>query len=311
MIQIHISQKTIDDFCTHILGKFANDDFCTHILGKFANGLLTKKNKEKLLWEISLDSLDDKLRKEFGKGIDLEALIRLDYQAMKELVQCSQQPNFTETEKDYFLTLYARLNKADFIKNVGVQVCPYCNRNYISNFKRSTSQETTGQLDHFFNKKDYPYLAVSVYNLIPSCSTCNQRKSKSKEIIFHPYTESLNDSMKFKLKLNNCNLMNTNAVEIECKKKKPVDKTTTHLKVFNIEALYQNHKDIALELIQKEHIYNESYIDELFHSYEGTLFRNREDVLRLITGGYVRDEELNKRPLSKLVKDISEELDLL
>jgi hypothetical protein len=46
-------------------------------------------------------------------------------------------------------------------------------------------------------------------------------------------------------------------------------------------------------------------------NYEGSLFKNREDLMRLITCGYVNDEDLHKRPLSKLIKDISEELELL
>ncbi len=75
--------------------------------------------------------------------------------------------------------------------------------------------------------------------------------------------------------------------------------------------MYQNHKDIVLELIQKNAIYNESYLDELMYQYEGTLFKNREDLQRLISGGYISDEEIGKRPLSKLIKDISTELDLI
>ena len=65
-----------------------------------------------------------------------------------------------------------------------------------------------------------------------------------------------------------------------------------------------------LGLIQKQAIYNESYLDELLTQYEGTLFKNREDLQRLMSGGYVRDEEIGKRPLSKLIKDISQELEL-
>jgi hypothetical protein len=79
----------------------------------------------------------------------------------------------------------------------------------------------------------------------------------------------------------------------------------------NISSLYQNHKDIVVELIQNAQIYNDSYIDELMINYEGSLFKNREDLLRLITCGYISDEDLHKRPLSKLIKDISEELKLI
>lgn len=80
--------------------------------------------------------------------------------------------------------------------------------------------------------------------------------------------------------------------------------------MFNIKNLYEEHKDVVSELFQKAEIYNDSYIDELMQKYEGTLFKNREDLLRLVTCGYVSDEDLHKRPLSKLIKDISEELKL-
>ena len=88
-------------------------------------------------------------------------------------------------------------------------------------------------------------------------------------------------------------------------------KTNNTIETFRLNDIYQNHKDIVQELIQKREIYPDSYIDELLQEYEGTLFNNREDILRLITCGYVDDKDLHKRPLSKLIKDISEELELL
>ena len=126
----------------------------------------------------------------------------------------------------------------------------------------------------------------------------------------HPYKDSFNDYAKFRLKIINSKFfydekgfdlkLETNDVKAEKIKE-----------AFALETLYQEHKDIALELIQKAQIYNESYIDELYQKYEGTLFKNREDLLRLISGGYIEDKDINKRPLSKLIKDISEELDLI
>jgi ribosomal protein S6 len=41
------------------------------------------------------------------------------------------------------------------------------------------------------------------------------------------------------------------------------------------------------------------------------LFKNREDVLRLLIGNYVNEEDLGKRPLAKLIKDISDALGLI
>ena len=48
----------------------------------------------------------------------------------------------------------------------------------------------------------------------------------------------------------------------------------------------------------------------LMKNYEGTLFKNREDLTRLIFGGYITDEEISDRPLSKLTKDILEQLEI-
>ena len=55
-------------------------------------------------------------------------------------------------------------------------------------------------------------------------------------------------------------------------------------------------------------MYNESYLDELLRKYEGTFFKNKEDLLRLVSGGFINEDEINKRPLSKLIKDIMEEI---
>lgn len=116
--------------------------------------------------------------------------------------------------------------------------------------------------------------------------------------------------MKFGLKIKDSKFYyDKDSLEIEIAKN--IDKVNSHIETFNIQNLYNEHKDIALELFQKAQIYNESYIDQLYQKYEGTLFKNREDVLRHITGEFIEDIDINKRPLSKLIKDISEELDLI
>ncbi len=48
----------------------------------------------------------------------------------------------------------------------------------------------------------------------------------------------------------------------------------------------------------------------IFASFNG-FGMSEEDLQRLISGGYVSDDEIGKRPFSKLVKDISEELRLI
>ncbi len=310
MHKINLSQTTIDEFYISIQSLFSH--------GKL------KKNEKKIKWEISRPEIDKLIKKKlqaFDSQISFEKIIKADYaylQKITQFINTNQKIVELKTkEKDYFFTLYSRLKKPEHIKKLDIKVCPYCNRNYIFNFKKGKILNATAQLDHFFDKKTYPFLAVSVYNLVPSCSTCNQRKSAKQEDIFYPFLESFNDYAKFEYKgikyeqEGNSNFFDEDRILLELKPIQEDKKVNTHIEVFNLQNLYNEHKDIVLELIQKSVMYNESYIEELMQNYEGMLFKNREDLLRLIFGGYIADEDLHKRPLSKLTKDILAQLDIV
>ncbi len=204
------------------------------------------------------------------------------------------------------------------VKNLNISVCPYCNRNTI--YSINNGQNRTSDLDHYYPQSKYPYFALSFYNLVPSCKVCNQLKSDSddKECI-NPYDDrfDMNKNMKFSLKVTSSKFYHSEkGFEIDYRYDEQISdnekiRIENNLDDFKLRDLYQNHKNIILELIQKEAIYNESYLDELLTQYEGILFKNKEDLQRLISGGYVSDKEIGKRPLSKLIKDISEEIGLL
>ncbi len=242
------------------------------------------------------------------------------------VIKIHRPTNFT-TDRTDFTDVYkkfrASVSSKKFIEKVNLKVCPYCNRNYIFNFKKNKKNEATSQLDHFFDKSTYPYFALSLYNLVPSCSICNQRKSKKDvlvEPIFNPYEDNIHNHINFKsskilsleeLKEKDLDFFSEKRIGISIEEKTINTKTQEHLKTFNIEGLYNNHKDIIAELYQTRIIYSDEYIDELLTKFGGIVFKDKEDLLRLITCGYVDDESLNKRPLSKLIKDISQELGLV
>lgn len=311
MRKINISSNAIENFKNQVLSNFFD---------KEGNQKTFEKNEKKNRWQITLDALNKLIQKKFknySNELNIEKLITLNYDelcSVKDFIDKNKSITELKTkkEKDYFYTLYTRLKKAQYLKDLDISTCPYCNRNYILNFKKSKSLEATAQFDHFFDKKTYPYFAVSIYNLVPSCQTCNQRKSTQQNNIYHPFVDSFDNDVKFKLKIEDSAFYyDKESLKIEKIIIKNEAKATSHIETFNIENLYNEHKDIVLELIQKAQIYNESYLDELMQNYEGTLFKNREDLMRLVTCGYVSDEDLHKRPLSKLIKDISEELGLV
>lgn len=279
---------------------------------------------EKSKSNYSIDKLDCQIKNCFGKEWDFKKLILAKPFELEKLATIYKFKCCNDFK--YFDTLYGYLNKKDkyykynayeLIKSLEITICPYCNRNTIYNLKYSNKR--TSELDHFYPKSKYPCFAISFYNLIPSCKVCNRLKlDNSNKKYINPYDDrfDFNHNAKFRVKIRNVDFYNNEkSIKLTCKiKENTTDdeklRIKNNIKDFKLFDLYQNHKDIAIELIQKTIIYNESYIDELYQNYEGTLFKNREDVLRLISGGYVEDEDIGKRPLSKLIKDISEDLEL-
>ncbi len=221
--------------------------------------------------------------------------------------------NFMINLYDNFCNKKKRYDAYDLAESLHVNVCPYCNRNYTFTV-HSKNGSTRPQFDHFYDKATYPILALSFYNLIPSCPTCNSsikgRKRFSLTTHIHPYVEGFDDKARFALHVKDSSFYyDEKGFDLELSSNDA--KAKKNIKDFALEEIYKNHKDIVLELIQKSIMYNESYIDELMKNYEGTLFKNEEDLLRLIFGGYIADEDLGKRPLSKLTKDILEQLEIV
>lgn len=219
---------------------------------------------------------------------------------------------------------YDKIDKVKFAQDLNLTVCPYCNREYIFKFKENKKTQeirVLSDLDHFFSRSHYPFLAISFYNLIPSCAICN-RKFKTAVNFFnvkhlHPYNDDFNSVAKFHLKITAADFyFSEKAFDIKLVSTKQNDlelleKITNTIDTFRLDTLYQNHKDIVLELIKKKYLYSDDYIDSLYKQYEGTLFKNKEQLIGIILGNYISDEELGKRPLSKLTRDIAEELGLI
>lgn len=205
---------------------------------------------------------------------------------------------------------YNKLDKLKFIQNIDLGSCPYCNRNYVFSVNKKGSVKP--EIDHFYPRSLYPYLAVSYFNLIPSCSTCNGFGVKEGKDTFYAYPisnpyEIQSKDFKFSITPKSINYLNVenkkyNFDDFEIN----INGNKENLDVFRLEELYKQHKDIVLELLIKKAYYPKSYIQEL----KGFGF-SEDEVYRYLFCNYKKDEDLHKRPLSKLIKDISEELKLI
>jgi hypothetical protein len=221
-------------------------------------------------------------------------------------------------------------NAFDFAKGIGINTCPYCNKQYTHTIfdEKTRNKVLRPDLDHFIPKSKYPYLALSFYNLIPCCQICNSRFKLNDSFTFegnlHPYTEGWGEQVKFRLKIKDLGFFfGKEEIKIDEKKEKTAEieintdsangineKAVNNIQIFRLKDVYQEHTDYVFELVNKAMIYNDDYIDSLYKQFEGSIFRNREDVLRFVTANYVDDNSLHLRPLSKLTKDIVEQFDL-
>ncbi len=203
---------------------------------------------------------------------------------------------------------YEKIDKLQFIDNINLGSCPYCNRNYV--FTTTKKGSIKPEIDHLYPKSLYPYLACSYFNLIPSCPACNGFGAKEAKdtfndyLISNPYTVKPID-FRFSIRPKKVDFIdnvkeeqyNFDSFEID------IYGNNANIDIFHLEELYRQHKDIVLELLIKKAYYPQSYIEEL----SGFGF-SQDEVYRYLFSNYRKDDDLHKRPLSKLIKDISQEL---
>ena len=222
------------------------------------------------------------------------------------------------TVQDKFLNLYHNFKGNNLGKSlgddIGVKVCPYCNRSYIFTLKKDGVRP---QYDHFYSKMHYPYLAVSLYNLIPSCSICNQAKSDFdtyKEPFINPYTDEYGYDIFFETKFDGdiSYLLGKNTnfkLNINC------DNASTDMQVkaqnsireLHTQELYSKHKDYVRDIIRAKQIYTDEYMQNLLSQFP-QIFDSIADIQQMAYMNYLNKDQWGDRILAKLTYDIIHEL---
>lgn len=204
---------------------------------------------------------------------------------------------------------YAFYNAYDLANNLDIPTCPYCNRIYTKTVV-NPSKITRPTFDHWFPKSKHPLLAISFFNLIPSCNICNSGKSDEPFDInthFHPYFKSSNpnnilsysfsfdhkDYTKFKFKVKNDNIFSKNSTN-----------------AFKLEDIYKMHEDEIVDLRQIRDVYSIDYLEMV---KKKILLNNisDEEIYRLAFGTHIEEDKFDRRPLSKMKKDILKELGII
>ena len=186
----------------------------------------------------------------------------------------------------------------EFTKLLNIDVCPYCNRQYIFTINNGDGRP---QIDHYYPQSDYPYLSCSIYNFIPSCPQCNlqkgdilnkyataKEKNKHKEFnydpsgrafILYPYEDSIETkdsngkiterkiwfSAKYGEWKKEYKLLD-DSIRVQIKKKNdPLlnDKIENSIEAFHLNELYSCHKIDMEDLFTRYRNYSKPKIDEI------------------------------------------------
>ncbi|MEB8692969.1 hypothetical protein P4H09_29520 [Bacillus cereus] len=235
-------------------------------------------------------------------------------------------------EYKYFYNSF-EWNAYEFQKELGITVCPYCNSQYIFIYK-SDSGRTRAVLDHFFDKGTYPFLAISIYNLVPCCKVCNSdfkgRETVTLKTHYSPYERDISQYIRFTKEIfvdpieeistmegqkpneyidfvsvilgykNDFNIkLDTTGVNEEMK-----GKIEGNEKLFHIEELYNKfHKQYVQDIVLKSYIYNYTYRQQLSSAYK--VFFNSPQELREALMPSIENDK--KTILGKLTREIIEE----
>ncbi|PFL22833.1 hypothetical protein COK36_17875 [Bacillus cereus] len=207
-----------------------------------------------------------------------------------------------------------------FVQAVNISVCPYCNSQFIFTHLNDNGR-TRPVLDHFFCKSEYPFLAISIYNLIPCCKVCNSDLKGSTKVdlinYINPYIHQFEGNVSFKREFVNkpktkiekndyfsAIIGESNdfkiTLDFTALSEGEIKQYKNQAELFQLEEIYKFHKDYIKNLIVKSRIYSDIYTKQIKSSYS-KLFQSNEDLRQILIP---REDQMNNIILSKLTRDI-------
>lgn len=265
-----------------------------------------KKEHIRRLLTVPMNNLDN----------DLKKIGQIDGETIKTINKDTYRRTKSDELQD-FVFRYESFSKRDqtfqLLKDMDVNVCPYCNRIYTVTLTEK-GHRSRPQFDHYLSKSKYPYFAISLLNLIPCCGLCNQAKSNKEDQILYPYFEEMGTDVMFRTKAENgltyltgcpsaedefsIELEETDSITPEL-----LEKVQKSKDVFHLTQLYNEHKDYVLYLYRKRYMFSDEYLQMICDSFPEIAgkFDELKGLLYLMD---LEKEQWGRRPLAKLTHDI-------
>ena len=202
-----------------------------------------------------------------------------------------------------------------FFNRMKITTCPYCNMQYTFTLDCDKGK-TAPEYDHFHDKSDYPVLAVSFYNLVPSCHVCNHIKGIKKTVTVNPYFAGFESRFVFvddkdvSKVLTKAEVMKRGGGRMLLRKidGKESNDDKGNIETFALNVLYAMHDKYISEIVEKVPMYDDIYSD-LATTFQ-TKAKTAQEVYDFVWGKHLTEAEYEDRPLSKLTKDILDQLEI-
>lgn len=133
---------------------------------------------------------------------ELKIFLKILFEETKELLNADIKKRNGKFKNGLFID-YDHVSDGQrhkLMDSLNIKNCPYCNRQYITSYIKEKKNNTTADLDHYYQKALFPLFSMSVFNFIPSCHVCNSlmKGDKYSETLY-PFEDSAEDDIKFKI----------------------------------------------------------------------------------------------------------------
>ena len=240
-----------------------------------------------------------RLKRRLSKRNALELAIVTKYSTIY-----TQLNNIFDYDK-YFSKKSSPYSTYDLASNLEINTCTYCNRLYTKTVIKP-NKITRPEFDHWFPKSVYPLLALSFYNLIPSCNICNSTVKGSSSMTLKTHLHPYIDKPQFKFSYYN-KTHGTYGFKVTSL---PGSKSANTVSAFKIKEIYEMHEDEIEDLRKIRDTYSDRYLSILASQFTG-LAISEDEIYRLAFGTYNDEDFFDKRPLSRMKRDILLELGII
>lgn len=213
---------------------------------------------------------------------------------------------------EWFITkTKKRYNAYHLAASLEVNVCVYCNRNYTHTIiTKDGDKITRPQFDHFFSKGKNPVIALSFYNLIPSCSICNSGIKHEADFELsthnHPYTDNFISDFAFTYKYTN-----EEPSGFRIATETPNIKAHRTLSDLKTDLIYNTHVSELKEMLRMKYAFSDKYLEILNNNVLTGVNTPRKELYNIAFGVEQDEKDFGTRPFSKFKSDILKELGVL